>query len=117
MPKHEFYKQLTSQDFNKNSLDLVIMPVEQERLTKLVFAADPNTGNPSSDVAYMLKGSDPSFKQYIKDNLMSGSIASSALADSAEEASELVHKNLMTTNQYNEMVIGYVKEKFSKKND
>lgn len=93
--------------FNKNDIDFFDLQDDLKRLQTMVFSPDPNTGNPCSEIAILLSGSDPAFQQFIKDKLMQPQ-ASGLLADSADEAAALVHKNLMTSEQYANYVCEYV---------
>lgn len=93
--------------FNKNTNDVFDVSDDVKRLQELVFSPDPNTCNPSSDVAYMLSGSDPAFQQFLKDRLFRPQ-GNSLLADSPDEAAALVHKNLMTSEEYASAVRDYV---------
>lgn len=101
---------------NKNDFDCYPPSEELEKLQVMVFSPDPLTGNPTSDVAVLLHGSDDGFKQFIKEKLLHP-VSQSALADSSEEALQLVHKNLQTNEQYYDAVNEYVRNQMNKSVD
>lgn len=90
-------------------LDVQFIPLDEEtsQLQKLVFAGDSTTGNPVSDVTYLLSGADEGFKQFIKDKLLSAQ-PQMPMAETADEAQQLVRHNLMTASQYEEYCRDYV---------
>lgn len=101
---------------NKNELDCYPPSEELEKLQVMVFSPDPLTGNPTSDIAVLLHGSDDGFKQFIKEKLLNP-IPQSSLAESSDEAMQLVRKNLQTNEQYYESVNEYVKNQLISKSD
>ena len=91
---------------------VVVFPVadpEQVKFTKLVFAPDPETKNPCSDVSYMLTGTDEGFKQFVKQKLFQPG-AEVPLADSADEALQFVKPNMVTEDQFLTYLNDYVRE-------
>lgn len=91
---------------------VVVFPVadpEQVKFIKLVFAPDPETKNPCSDVSYMLTGTDEGFKQFVKQKLFQPG-AEVPLADSADEALHLVKPNMVTEDQFLSYMNEYVRE-------
>lgn len=89
---------------------VVVFPAadpEQVKFTKLVFAPDPETGNPCSDVSYMLTGTDEGFKQFVKQKLFQPG-AEVPLAESADEALQLVKPNMVSEDQYLKFMNEYV---------
>lgn len=65
------------------------------------------TGNPQSEIAYMLSGSDDGFKQFLKDKLFNP-IPEGSLAEDSDTAMELVHKNAYTQEQFTGICRDYV---------
>ena len=97
---------------NDPSPGVVVFPVadpEQVKFTKLVFAPDPETKNPCSDVSYLLTGTDEGFKQFVKQKLFQSG-ADVPLADSADEALQFVKPNLITEDQFLTLMNDYVCE-------
>ena len=97
---------------NDPSPGVVVFPVadpEQVKFTKLVFAPDPETKNPCSDVSYLLTGTDEGFKQFVKQKLFQSG-ADVPLADSADEALQFVKPNLITEDQFLTLMNDYVRE-------
>ena len=101
--------------YNQYSDNRVISDIEQEKFYQLVFSPDPETGNPCSDVRYLLKGTDEGFKQFIKDKLFKAN-PEVELAETAEEAELLLKKNIMTSEQYAEYVKEYVTNMYIEEN-
>lgn len=93
--------------FNKNDYNFYEMDEENLKFCQMVFSADPLTGNPQSEIAYMLSGSDEGFKQFIKDKLFNP-IPQGSLAEDADTAMQLVHKNAYTQEQFSEICRDYV---------
>ena len=91
---------------------VVVFPVadpEQVKFTKLVFAPDPETKNPCSDVSYMLTGTDEGFKQFVKQKLFQPG-PEVPLAESADEALQFVKPNMVTEDQFLTYLNEYVRE-------
>lgn len=112
--KSDFYNHnRVSEPVNQYQTDVVRADVEMEKFQSLVFAPDPITGNPISDVSYLLYGTDEGFKQYVKQRLFAPG-SSGALASTAEEAEKFVKPNVMTRDQYlimmNDYVVGELKK-------
>lgn len=106
----DFYSTLDTVDndfFNQYDGQEVVADVEQARFYQLVFECDVETGNPRSDVSYLLTGHDEGFKQYIKDNLFKPNPQGS-LADTPEEAEALIKPNLMTAEMFASAAKDYV---------
>lgn len=106
----DFYSTLDIVDnevFNQYDGQEVVADVEQARFYQLVFEPDVETGNPRSDVSYLLTGHDEGFKQYIKDNLFKPNPQGS-LADTPDEAEVLIKPNLMTAEMYAQAAKDYV---------
>lgn len=92
---------------NKNDLNLVEFDEDNLKFCQMVFSPDPVTGNPMSEVAYMLSGADDGFKQYLKDKLFTP-VPQGSLADNPDEAMALVKKASYTPEQYNDAIHDYV---------
>lgn len=112
MPRiKDFYKGFKPEDksevVNKNTLDMIVFDEENLKFCQLVFSPDPLTGNPTSEVAYMLSGSDEGFKQFLKDKLFNA-IPQGPLADNPDEAMQLVKKNAYTQDQFVDICKQYV---------
>lgn len=112
MPRIEdFYKgfklEEKSEAVNKNSLDMIVYDEDNLKFCQMVFSPDPLTGNPTSEIAYMLSGSDEGFKQFLKDKLFNA-IPQGTLADTPEEAMQLVKKNVYTQEQFADICKQYV---------
>lgn len=98
---------------NDPSPGSVVIPsadLESLKFIRLVFAPDPDTGNPVSDVRYMLSGTDEGFKQFVKDKLFRAG-APAVLADDPDEALAIVKPNAMTEDQYLSFMNVYVRSK------
>lgn len=107
----DFYRDVNADvvRFNKNDFGLIELDPEQLKFTKLVFAPDPLTGNPNSEISYILHGEDPQFQQWIKEKLFMPTLQANAhLAGTAEEAEALVKKNMCTPAQFECIVRDYV---------
>lgn len=106
--KSDFYNHnRVSKPVNQYQSDVVRADVEMEKFQSLVFAPDPITGNPISDVSYLMYGTDEGFKQYVKQRLFSPG-SPGVLAPTAEEAEMFVKPNVMTRDQYLTMMHDYV---------
>lgn len=98
--KSDFYKHdRVAHPTNQYKDDVVRVDPEMEKFQSLVFAPDPLTGNPTSDVHYLLYGTDEGFKQFVKQRLFTPG-TSGAVAATAEEAEKFVKPNVMTREQY-----------------
>lgn len=106
--KSDFYKHdRVAHPTNQYKDDVVRVDPEMEKFQSLVFAPDPLTGNPTSDVHYLLYGTDEGFKQYVKQRLFTpGSFG--AVASTAEEAEKFVKPNVVTREQYLSFMKDYV---------
>lgn len=93
--------------FNKNDYNIIDMDEDNLKFCQMVFSSDPLTGNPQSEIAYMLSGSDEGFKQFLKDKLFNP-IPEGSLAEDADTAMQLVHKNVYTQEQFAEICRDYV---------
>lgn len=106
----DFYKgvdEVAVCDFNPYDGCEVVADVEQAKFYKLVFAPDPETGNPCSDVSYLLSGTDDGFKQYIKEKLFQPN-PSGAMAEDSEVAEAMIKPNILTSSAYAEYAKEYV---------
>lgn len=103
-------------DFNQYDYNKVEMSLDQRSFYELVFSPDPVTGNPTSDIQYMLSGSDEGFKQYIREKLMQ-SVPSGSLVDDVEVSEALVKRNLVTENEFLSYAREYVLNNFVNKSD
>lgn len=77
------------------------------KFCQLVFSPDPLTGNPQSEVAYMLSGADEGFKAFLKEKLFNA-IPEGQLAETSDEAESLVKKNIYTQEQFANVCREYV---------
>lgn len=105
-----FYKdvELDGRDYGRPVIeDVPKADSDFERICKIIFKPDEITGNPSSEVLYVLKGADDGFKNFIKENLMKP-LSQSAFAESSDVALDLVKRNLDTADQYQELLSSYV---------
>lgn len=105
-----------SKPVNKNDFRLVALDEEQQNFTKIVFAPSPETGNPMSAIAYMMSSQDEGFKNYVRENLLSA-VTDGSMADSPEEAMDVVKANLVTPESYLDFMESYVKSKLINQND
>ena len=80
---------------------------ELARVSKIVFALDPETMSPQSDISYLLSSGDDDFKEYIKNMLFKDNPLGD-VADNVDDAEAVVHKNLMTFNEYEQALRDYV---------
>ena len=87
--------------------DAVVKEDELSRISQIVFAPDPLTGNPTCDIAYLMSSGDDGFKEYVK-NMLFKDNPNGAMADDPEESAALVRKNMMTYGDYEEMLRNYV---------
>lgn len=104
---------------NDPSPGSVVIPsadLESLKFTRLVFAPDPDTGNPVSDVRYMLSGTDEGFKQYVKEKLFRAG-APTVLADDPDQALAVVKPNAMTEDQYLSFMNEYVRSQMIQQNE
>lgn len=115
--KSDFYKHdREAKPVNQYQSDVVRADAEMEKFQSLVFAPDPITGNPISDVSYLLYGTDEGFKQYVKQRLFAPG-SPGLLAPTAEEAEKFVKPNVMTREQYLTMMNDYVYSQLMKPNE
>lgn len=119
--KSDFYNHnREAKPVNQYQTDVVRADVEMEKFQSLVFAPDPITGNPISDVSYLLYGTDEGFKQYVKQRLFAPG-SSGVLAPTAEEAEKFVKPNVMTRDEYltmmNDYVVGELKKSREQEDD
>ena len=120
MRKKDFYNNdlevSVNEVFNPYSLNEVVADPEQQKFNSLVFAPDPETGNPNSDVYYLLHGNDEGLKSFIKEKLFNSS-GSASLAEDADVALDMVKPNLMTQSQYLEHCKEYVSKMLHSKEE
>lgn len=91
--------------------------VEQpsDELVRTLFAPDPVTGVPRSDIAIVMsKDTSPEVSQYIRDTLMRPLPASSSCGDDADFALESVKSESESLTEYCDRLFGLVNNSNSK---
>lgn len=92
---------------HRPSGDAVVKEDELSRISQIVFALDPLTGNPTSDISYLISSGDEGFKEYIK-NILFKDNPQGVMAETPEEAAALVKKSMMTFSDYEKSLREYV---------
>lgn len=100
-------------DYLRNHPDFVDQPEDEKSvLIKRIFAPDPVTQNPRSDLAYMLKGSDDGLKEFIKTTIIGSGIQKMSGADTADEALECVKYTYEDFDEYRERLEKYISKNY-----
>lgn len=86
---------------------------DEKQLKSVVYAVNPVTGHPSSDIAtVMSKDTNPEVARYIRDNLLQSRHDSGTL--DADEALASVKTQNMSTEDYQNQLLRYIDKKQKK---
>ena len=112
MKVSHFYRKKDFDSFNPYFNTVDVEDPETKRLQELVFCPDPETGNPRSDVSYLMTGADEGFKAFIKEKLLQPGVNQGLLADTPDEAMQFVKPSIMSSEQYYNEMRNYVTKMF-----
>lgn len=108
------YRDMSLDDIN-NPVEPFIEEVQENKETKklksIVYAINPVTGHPSSDIAtVMSKDTNPEVARYIRDNLLQSRTDSPGTLD-ADEALASVKTQAMSTDEYQSQLLRFIDKK------